>query len=70
MTLTVRDRHGKSPKRRRWMLDRLIFAGLYGLVPTVLSALAIVKPETVIKWHAPGSIVLRWKSRPVVAYQL
>jgi hypothetical protein len=31
------------------MLDRLIFAGLYCLAPTVLGALAIVKPETVIK---------------------
>lgn len=33
-------------------MDRLIFASLYRLVPTVLDALAIVKPETVIeaKW--------------------
>jgi hypothetical protein len=31
------------------MLDRLIFAGLYCLAPKVLGALAIVKPETVIK---------------------
>jgi hypothetical protein len=59
MRLMVRDRHGKSPKRPTfWMLDRLIFAGLYGLVPTVLSALAIVKPETVIKWHRRVQIVL------------
>ena len=34
------------------MLDRLIFAGLYRLAPKVLGALAIVKPETVIKWHS------------------
>jgi hypothetical protein len=27
-------------------IDRLIFAGLYGLAPNVLSALAIVRPET------------------------
>jgi hypothetical protein len=46
------------------MLDRLIFAGLYGLVSTVLSALAIVKPETVIKWHRTGfRSYWRWKSR-------
>jgi len=32
-------------------MDRLIFAGLYRLAPTVFNALAIVKPETVIKWH-------------------
>jgi len=40
----------KSSKRPTFgMLDRLIFAGLYRLAPKVLGALAIVKPETVIK---------------------
>ena len=34
--------------------DRLIFAALYRLVPTVKDALTIVKPETVIKWHRAG----------------
>ena len=34
------------------MLDRLVFAGLYRLAPNVLGALAIVKPETVIKMAA------------------
>src|SRR5258705_6879087 len=42
----------QSPKRPTFgMLDRLIFAGLYRLAPKGLGALAIVKPETVIKWH-------------------
>jgi hypothetical protein len=37
----------KSPKRPTFgSTDRLIFAGLYGLAPNVLSALAIVRPET------------------------
>jgi hypothetical protein len=46
------------------MLDRLIFAGLYRLAPKVLGALAIVKPETVIKWHRAGfRSYWRWKSR-------
>jgi hypothetical protein len=46
------------------MLDRLIFAGLYRLAPMVLGALAIVKPETVIKWHRAGfRSYWRWKSR-------
>ena len=36
------------------MLDRLIFAGLYRFAPKVLGAMAIVKPETVIKWHRAG----------------
>src|SRR3984893_11988168 len=45
----------KSSKRPTFgMLDRLIFAGLYRLAPKVLGALAIVKPETVIKWHRAG----------------
>src|SRR6202043_906529 len=55
----------KSPKRPTFgMLDRLIFAGLYRLAPKVLGALAIVKPETVIKWHRAGfRSYWRWKSR-------
>ena len=55
----------KSPKRPTFgMLDRLIFAGLYCLAPKVLSALAIVKPETAIKWHrAEFRSYWRWKSR-------
>ena len=45
----------QSPKRPTFgMLDRLIFAGLYRLAPKVLGALAIVKPETVTKWHRAG----------------
>jgi hypothetical protein len=42
----------KSSKRPTLgSIDRLMFAGLYGLAPGVLSALAIVRPETVIRWH-------------------
>jgi hypothetical protein len=38
----------KSAKRPTFgSIDRLILAGLYGLAPKVLSALAIVRPETV-----------------------
>src|ERR1700694_1329328 len=44
--------------------DRLIFAVLYRLAPTVLNALTIVKPDTVIKWHRAGfRSYWRWKSR-------
>src|SRR3974390_89211 len=55
----------KSPKRSTFSkFDRLIFAGLYGLAPNVLSALAIVKPETVIGWPRAGfRLYWRWKSR-------
>ena len=41
----------KSPKRPTFgIIDRMAFAGLYGLAPGVLSAIAIVKPETVIRF--------------------
>src|ERR1700686_5154243 len=64
-----------SPKRQTFSLtDRLIFAGLYRLAPTVLNALAIVKPETVIKWHRVGFRSYRcWKrcgGRPPVAPEI
>jgi transposase InsO family protein len=54
-----------SPKRQTFSTaDRLILVGLYRLAPTVLSALAIVKPETVIKWHRAGfRSYWSWKSR-------
>jgi transposase InsO family protein len=46
-------------------IDRLVFAGLYGLAPQMLDALKIVKPETVIRWHRAGfRAYWRWKSRP------
>jgi len=45
----------RSPKRLPFgALDRLIFAGLCGLAPKVLDALAIVRPETVVRWHRAG----------------
>jgi transposase InsO family protein len=55
----------KSVKRPTFgSIDRLIFAGLYGLAPNVLSALAIVRPETVIRWHRAGfRLYWRWKSK-------
>src|SRR4029077_14919735 len=61
--INVLQRH--SPKRQTFSsADRLIFAWLYRLTPTVLNALAIVKPETVIKWHRAGfRSYWRWKSR-------
>ena len=55
----------KSPKRPMLgRIDRLVFVGLYGLAPDVLSALAIVRPETVIRWHRAGfRLYWRWRSR-------
>jgi transposase InsO family protein len=56
----------KSPRRPiLGSIDRMVFIGLYGLAPDVLSALAIVRPETVIRWHRAGfRMYWRWKSRP------
>ena len=56
----------KSPKRLVFSnIDRLVFAGLYGLTPKVLDALTILKPATVIRWHRAGfRAYWRWKSRP------
>jgi len=56
----------KSPQRITPSgIDRLVFAGLYALVPSVLDALQIVKPDTVIRWHRAGfRAYWRWKSGP------
>ena len=55
----------RLPKRHAFRAtDRLIFAALYRFVPTVINALAIVRPKTVIKWHRNGfKSYWRWKSR-------
>jgi transposase InsO family protein len=43
----------------------MVFAGLYGLMPSVRKALIILKPATVIAWHRAGfRAYWRWKSRP------
>jgi hypothetical protein len=42
-----------------------VFVGLCALAPTILNALKIVKPETVVRWHRAGfRTYWRWKSRP------
>ena len=44
--------------------DRMVFAGLYALVPSILDTLKIVKPDTVICWHRAGfRAYWRWKSQ-------
>jgi hypothetical protein len=56
----------KSPKKPTFtIIDRLVFAGLYRLAPGMLDALAIVEPQTVIRWHRAGfRAYWRWKSKP------
>ncbi len=55
----------KSQRRvRLWNTDRLRFGWLYRLFPSILDAVTIVKPETVIRWHRRGfRAYWRWKSR-------
>jgi hypothetical protein len=44
-----------APKKQSFSaIDRLILVRLYRLRPGVRDALAIVKPETVVKWHRAG----------------
>src|SRR5260370_38585042 len=53
-----------SPKRSVFRpFDRLVFVGLYRLAPTIVDALAIVRPETVVRWDRAGfRSFWRWKS--------
>ena len=55
-----------APKKLSFSaVDRLIFVGLYRLFPKVCDALAIVKPDTIVRWHRAGfRSYWRWKSRP------
>src|SRR6266516_1312052 len=34
--------------------DRFLFVWLYRWFPSVLSAIAILRPETIIRWHRAG----------------
>ena len=46
------------------VLDRLVFVGLYRLFPKICEALAIVKPDTIVRWHRAGfRLYWCWKSR-------
>src|SRR6266567_6236618 len=44
--------------------DRLFFIQLYRWFPSVLNAMTIMRPETVLRWHRAGfRRYWRWKSR-------
>ena len=55
----------KSSSRVRLRnLDRLILAWLYRMFPSILDAIIVVRPETVIRWHRRGFRDYgHWKSR-------
>ena len=57
-------------KPRLAVADRLLFVWLYRLFPSVLNAIAVVQPETIIRWHRTGfRLYWRWKSRAGVGGQ-
>src|SRR5450755_4096303 len=44
--------------------DRFLFVWLYRWFPSILGAIAIVRPETIIRWHRAGfRVYWRWRSR-------
>src|SRR5262245_66308095 len=55
----------KRPQRIRLSnADRLAFVWLYRLCPAVVDAVAVIRPETLIRWHRRGFTAFwRWKSR-------
>jgi len=54
-----------APKKQTFSsIDRLIFVCLYRLRPGVRDALAVVKPDTIVRWHRAGfRLYWCWKSR-------
>src|ERR1035438_1499885 len=55
----------QAPKRPHFNnTDRFLFVWLYRQFPSVLGAIAIVRPETIIRWHRAGfRAYWRWRSR-------
>jgi len=57
-------------------VDRLLFVWFYRWFPSITGAFAIVRPETVIRWHRAGfRVCWRWRSRhrvgrPKVCHEL
>jgi hypothetical protein len=45
-------------------IDRLLFVWFYRCFPSTIGAFAIVRPETIIRWHRSGfRAYWRWRSR-------
>jgi len=57
-------RRGAPSRRRLTAIDRLIFVWLLRIFPSIRSAIQLVQPETVARWHRLGfRLYWRWKSR-------
>jgi hypothetical protein len=54
-----------APRRIRLRaVDRLLFVLLYRLWPGILDSIALIQPDTIVRWHRRGFRALwRWKSR-------
>src|SRR5207249_11859224 len=58
----LRRRASKRPHFNN--TDRFLFVWLYRWFPSVLGAIAIVRPETIVRWHRAGfRAYWRWRSR-------
>src|SRR5438270_8270909 len=58
----LRRRAAKRPHLNN--TDRFLFVWLYRWFPSVLGAIAIVRPETIVRWHRAGfRAYWRWRSR-------
>ena len=57
--------HRTAPKRVRLRaLDRLLFVLLYRRWPGILESVAVIRPDTIVRWHRRGFRALWWwKSR-------
>src|SRR5207302_1789103 len=70
----LRRRASKRPHLNN--TDRFLFVWLYRWFPSVLGAIAIVRPETIVRWHRAGfRAYWRWRScnrvgRPKVSIEL
>jgi hypothetical protein len=54
-------------KPRLTVADRLLFVWVYRLFPSVLNAVTIVQPETVIRWHRQAFVCIGAGSRALGA---
>jgi transposase InsO family protein len=54
----------QTPRPRLTAADRVLFVWLCRLFPSLRSAITIVQPDTVLRWHRSGfRLYWRWKSR-------
>jgi transposase InsO family protein len=57
-------RRGRPARLRLRIIDRLVLGWVCRLFPNARDALAVVQPETVLRWHRAGfRSYWRWKSR-------